>query len=68
MSACRLASDRCYGSIAPADPRLGEVVFIFDRATSRYFGYNILAENGRVEFSNAVVRTAFVDNIGQLPS
>lgn len=54
------------------DPRLGavvsKVVLIFDRATSHYLGYNIVNKRGIAEFSTAVLRTGFVDKVGQIPS
>jgi hypothetical protein len=47
---------------------VSKVVYIFNRATSRYLGYNILNTGGGVMVDNAVLRTAFVDKVGQMPS
>lgn len=61
------AAGRVGTGVGMTDPRLGEVVLVFDKATHRYTGEVILAD-GRESLSRAIVRTAVVARVGEQPA
>jgi hypothetical protein len=49
------------------DPLLGHVVLVFDRSSFRYLGEVVHGRDNAVMFGRAELRTAIVDQVGQLP-